>query len=66
MELYTKEDCYKIGYFSEKYFIDGYDKIGNYVFFDRETGEVAAIISKKEEIGQCQKHSPDRKNSETI
>lgn len=40
----TKEDCYKIGYFSEKYFSEGFDEKGNYVFFDKETGEVAAII----------------------
>lgn len=49
MEDYTKEDCYKIGYYSEKYFSDGYDENGNYVFFDKETGEVAAIIATAED-----------------
>ena len=49
MKQLTKDDCYKIGYFSEKYFSEGYDENGNYVFFDKETGEVATIISKKED-----------------
>ena len=44
----TKEDCYRVGYYSEKFFIDGYDENGNYVFFDKETGEIACIIAKKE------------------
>lgn len=45
----TKEDCYRIGYYSEVYFVDGYDDNGNYVFFDKETGDIACIISTKEE-----------------
>ena len=48
----TKEECLRIGWFSELYFVDGFNSKGDYCWIDRETGETVAIICTKEEQGE--------------
>lgn len=48
MRQATKEECLQVGWYSELYFVEGYNQHGDLVFFDRETGEQVAVIAECE------------------
>ena len=50
----TKEECLQVGYYSERYFVEGYNANGDFCFFDKETGEEVATIAELCETKEIQ------------